>query len=611
MKHNLTKRALSLLLAILLVVGMVPVTALAEPAKGPQLAEGNHILWLDRLASSDYDHFADWLDLYTLIYPDRYSDTLLHNGDYSYLLRQYTGTASFTYDSDPDAAAQAAADAAIAASGNDDLATVTEYASAIYNAWLMDNIEDFALTGEMQVGEERSYEVSCDAGTGTVSYTQSFYFYIRKADGSFDVCLEKYQDITLNNQLMENIVFLMLDTLCKDYSNSATPYEHLVELHRFVLERNEYNTSKDLSAIDPDCRSWIGGIYGSTGESGLVCEGYAKTFVLLVSASLNLPTVLVTGLANGQPHMWVNIQMADGNWYAVDPTWNDPAGGEPGAVSGLENMKYFLVGSDTVIDGVPFSQSHIVTNIVTDSGLGLTNGPELSKESYTVKPEDIVETTVYINGQDVRDMDAGDDTISWNEETKTLTLNNANILAANGTHKGSGIYVVGRDTVVLELKGDNTVEGLYEEDKRVFCSAAISTVSDLIIRGDGTLTATDLQSPNLLSEYSAGIFSGGNLSIEGGTIHSSSQQTGWRAIGLACGDWDTIGTLSISGGTVYAAAERHGTYAFGNANISGGVFHSVATDRYSSGLTCTKFVLYGGKQGTLFVSGGEITLQGK
>lgn len=615
MKHTPMKRTISLLLAVLLVAGIVPVTALAEPVKGPQLAEGTHVLWSDRLADSDYDHFADWLDQYTYMLEEPSENTLLESGDYGYLLREYTGSVSFTYDpasADPNAAAQAAAEEAaaqaIASSGNDDLDTVNAYATAIYSTFLMDNLELYQLSGDLQVGEERSFELEYEAGEGTVTYTQRFYFYLYKADGSFDIRAEEYRSSDSYDAMNSALSSFALDLIYANSILNRTPYEALLALHQYLIEHNEYNTSADLTAISQDCRNVIGGMMGSTGTNGLVCEGYARTFMLYASV-MGYPVTLVTGLANGEPHMWVNIQMGDGKWYAVDPTWNDPVGGDPGAVSGLENTKYFLVGSDTVIDGVPFGESHIVTNVLTEGGLAFTNGPELAKDSYTVQPGDIVSTTVYVNGKDVKEIDAADDTISWNEDTKTLTLNNANILAENGTYKGSGIYVVGGDTVVLELKGDNIVEGLYDGNGEIYASAAISAVFDLIIRGDGSLTATDLLSDHS-AEISAGIFSGGNLTVEGGTIHASGQLRSpyGYACGLACGDYDSISTLSVVGGTVNATGRNYGALIYEDVNISGGVLNCVAQNDNGSAITLCA-IQRALRQGRVTLTGGTLTAQ--
>ncbi len=89
--------------------------------------------------------------------------------------------------------------------------------------------------------------------------------------------------------------------------------------------------------------------------------------------------------------MWNYAQADDGNWYAVDVTWNDPNPGNT-PVSGYENTKWLLVGSATVVSDMPFSESHPVVNRVfsdgaTNSGLVIyqqsyTNGPQLNKGAY-------------------------------------------------------------------------------------------------------------------------------------------------------------------------------------------------------------------------------------
>ena len=74
-----------------------------------------------------------------------------------------------------------------------------------------------------------------------------------------------------------------------------------------------------------------------------VCDGYAKAFQM-VCQELGIPCVL----ASSQTHMWNNVKMDDGEWYNLDLTWDD---------SGEEvSYSYFLVGSQTVVDGEVFSQ---------------------------------------------------------------------------------------------------------------------------------------------------------------------------------------------------------------------------------------------------------------
>jgi hypothetical protein len=61
--------------------------------------------------------------------------------------------------------------------------------------------------------------------------------------------------------------------------------------------------------------------YGALVEGVAVCEGYAEAFQLLLCyAGVYCRTV--NGEAGGEAHMW-NLVRLDGDWYHVDPTWND------------------------------------------------------------------------------------------------------------------------------------------------------------------------------------------------------------------------------------------------------------------------------------------------
>lgn len=68
-----------------------------------------------------------------------------------------------------------------------------------------------------------------------------------------------------------------------------------------------------------------------------VCEGYARAFKM-VSDRLGIHCVLVSGVGNGEDHMWNYVYMEDGVWYAVDVTWNDST----------RTNDYFLVGQDVM-----------------------------------------------------------------------------------------------------------------------------------------------------------------------------------------------------------------------------------------------------------------------
>ena len=65
----------------------------------------------------------------------------------------------------------------------------------------------------------------------------------------------------------------------------------------------------------------------------------------------------------------------NGNWYAVDVTWDDPIIVGGGKLTQKEKYRYFLKGSKT------FNENHTPTGYFTDGGQLFTY-PTLSLEDY-------------------------------------------------------------------------------------------------------------------------------------------------------------------------------------------------------------------------------------
>lgn len=82
--------------------------------------------------------------------------------------------------------------------------------------------------------------------------------------------------------------------------------------------------------------------YGLLVEGTAVCMGYANTFQLFMDL-LDIPCITVTGVG----HAW-NLVQLDGDWYAVDVTWDDPLGSyvDVPAANEKEHHRYFNVTSD-------------------------------------------------------------------------------------------------------------------------------------------------------------------------------------------------------------------------------------------------------------------------
>ena len=160
----------------------------------------------------------------------------------------------------------------------------------------------------------------------------------------------------------------MLDQL-NGVVNSFTPsgstmYDKLLDIHDFICEINTYVKESEGGLY---CYS----AYGSLVNHKSVCEGYAEAFKLLCDKA-EIECILVTGMSlpsnsnTMEGHMWNLVRMDDGEWYAVDVTWDDA-----GDVAG--NYNYFLVGTDTVIRGKKFTESHFASyDFINIGGNGKT-----------------------------------------------------------------------------------------------------------------------------------------------------------------------------------------------------------------------------------------------
>ena len=174
-------------------------------------------------------------------------------------------------------------------------------------------------------------------------------------------------------------------SITQAFNEQTTTYEKIVAFNEALTKNNQYNTSVDLNSLPNDPHECISAMQGRIGKQGPVCEGYAKAFKVLCDAE-KIPCVLVDGMAvnstgKAESHMWNYVQL-QGAWYGVDVTWNDPAGGENAAISGVESQKWLLVGADTKIGSRSFLQSHPVRNLVYVDQLAFVNGPDLNRTRW-------------------------------------------------------------------------------------------------------------------------------------------------------------------------------------------------------------------------------------
>ncbi len=207
-----------------------------------------------------------------------------------------------------------------------------------------------------------------DYGDGkcTVSYTQFTYFVVQAND--YDFRREGFQSPELISAAVVGFKSKVAEILseCPD----GTDYEKVVYLNDWLTMHNRYNTlygsvsPKDLPDV---VFSPLSALHSLTGAEGPVCEGYSKAFKILCDQK-DIPCVLMPGEAKGsstskgEDHMWTEVGMSDGNWYAVDVTWNDPIAPGTELVSGAENHNWLLLGrEDIVAPDWTFADSHPVS----------------------------------------------------------------------------------------------------------------------------------------------------------------------------------------------------------------------------------------------------------
>ena len=157
-----------------------------------------------------------------------------------------------------------------------------------------------------------------------------------------------------------------IDRQLQGYSN----YEKIRQVHNWMIENIEYDVN--LEAEEPYS------ISGALTEGKAVCEGYARAFKYIMD-KLNIPCILVSGTgtnSNGQreSHAWNYVQL-DGNWYAIDVTWDDPVIIGSGNVGDETRYKHFLKGSNT------FFSSHEEDGYLSPNSIEF-DFPELSLIDY-------------------------------------------------------------------------------------------------------------------------------------------------------------------------------------------------------------------------------------
>ena len=235
--------------------------------------------------------------------------------------------------------------------------TITDAFQLSINALLLDHPEIFYLdVTKMYMYTEASktitgttYRVSIGPDNGGNYLADGFY---------------SEEDVLVAEAQIEAV----LDTVINSLSGST--YDKIKQVHDYLIDNITYDSDSNLDMSH--------GIYGALVNNLAVCDGYAKSFKYILD-NLGISCVEVCGVgenSNGdvENHAW-NYVLLNGQWYAVDVTWDDPiiVGGR-GVLT--DDLRYanFLKGSST------FYQSHQEDGYIVENGE--FSYPTLSSSDY-------------------------------------------------------------------------------------------------------------------------------------------------------------------------------------------------------------------------------------
>ena len=233
-----------------------------------------------------------------------------------------------------------------------------EYYQSAIEAYTYDNAEVFYLSPKKMYlnietttrGGVSTYDVYINSGNEANYLTEEF-----SSKAEVDQAIAQIEQV--KNQILQN--------------KTGNTYEDIKMVHDYLVDNINYESSL--------AKQNIYNIYGALVNRECVCEGYARAFKYLLD-ELNIPCIMVIGTGTNsqgetENHAWNYVQL-NGNWYAVDTTWDDPVVIGGGTASEESRYKYFLVGRE-IID-----QDHSPSGQFTEGGK-IFSYPNVTYESYS------------------------------------------------------------------------------------------------------------------------------------------------------------------------------------------------------------------------------------
>lgn len=337
------------------------------------------IKWIDRITNMP-TYLRDFYDLYgnkvhevlngkqNWTADPALADYNESNNSYYITLTTIKGTVDFTFSRDASAEViKQSCRNAVQEVCKSQYADADSFIRYLIIALSYDYPEAFWLRNYFRWGDYYSwqYNYSQTSGKGTAEYSQRIYFVLKADD--FDRRLDFLDDAILVYSAVTDITEKVNGIISE--SPDGSRYDKVAYLNDWLTHHNCYNP--EYSATPDNMKHHVvwspySAFMGLSDADGPVCEAYARAFKILCD-KLNIPCVLASGYAKGnklqaqgESHVWNETQMDDGQWYAVDVTWNDPVvKSKQEKISGFENHNWLLLGKkDLVANDFTFEESH-------------------------------------------------------------------------------------------------------------------------------------------------------------------------------------------------------------------------------------------------------------
>lgn len=159
----------------------------------------------------------------------------------------------------------------------------------------------------------------------------------------FTIVAEVEGDITDMPSMYQDAM-AQVDAIVAQANTRSTDRDKIRYVHDELIKRCDYDTEaakKVQSANSREGTNYACTVYGALVNRKAVCEGYAKSFQIIMNR-LNIPCKYITGTATNNlgtgNHAWNAVLIDDRDLY-IDCTWDDPVGARVGYVG----YDYYLI----------------------------------------------------------------------------------------------------------------------------------------------------------------------------------------------------------------------------------------------------------------------------